>query len=147
MKEQAIIFDLDGTLAEINHRVKYVEQETKDWKSFYERIPFDNVNVWCLELLKSMKNNNYKIIIVTGRGEKYASLSKDWLKNHDIFYDEIYFRKMKDRRADQIIKQEIYEEHIKGKYDILFVVDDRLQVVEMWRMLGLVCLQCDWGDF
>jgi hypothetical protein len=53
-----------------------------------------------------------------------------------------------DGRKDSIVKKELFEQHIVGKYYIDLVIDDRNQVVEMWRKdLGLTCLQVDYGDF
>ena len=46
------------------------------------------------------------------------------------------------------IKKEIVDEHIKGKYFVKFVLDDRDQVVDMWRKeMGYACLQVNYGDF
>ena len=85
---------------------------------------------------------------MTARGERYAGLSKKWLDDHHIKYDEYYSRKSKDRRDDAIVKKEIYLEKVKNHYDVLFVLEDRLSVVKMWRdELGLITLQPDWGDF
>jgi hypothetical protein len=56
-------------------------------------------------------------------------------------------RKEGDVRKDAIVKGEIYEKNINGKYNVLFVLDDRNQMVEMWRGLGLTCLQVADGDF
>jgi hypothetical protein len=56
-------------------------------------------------------------------------------------------RQTDDNRKDSIIKEEIYDAHIRGKYNVLFVLDDRDQVVQMWRSLGLTVLQCNEGDF
>ena len=56
-------------------------------------------------------------------------------------------RKNNDFRGDEIIKKEIYIEKIKDKYNILFVLDDRQKVVNMWRDLNLTCLQVANGDF
>jgi hypothetical protein len=56
-------------------------------------------------------------------------------------------RKEGDHREDSVIKKEIYLKDILPKNEVLFIVEDRLSVVKMWRSLGLVCLQCDWGDF
>lgn len=65
-----------------------------------------------------------------------------------IPYEALYIRKAKDFRKDAIIKRELYEAHIKGRYDVLMVLDDRDQVVKMWRQeLGLPCLQVDYGNF
>ena len=56
-------------------------------------------------------------------------------------------RTIGDHRSDFIIKQEIYEREFKGKYNVLYVLDDRNQTVNMWRALGLTCLQVAAGDF
>jgi len=147
-KEKAIIVDLDGTLVEMEHRVPLIKQNPPDWKNFMEQIPADKVNHWCHELLKAFSSREYKIIIITGRGERCDGLSKQWLNDHNIKYDEYYSRKSKDRRDDAQVKKEIYLEQIKNRFDVLFVLDDRLSVVKMWRdELGLTTLQPDWGDF
>jgi hypothetical protein len=56
-------------------------------------------------------------------------------------------REAGDSRKDSIVKQELYEKHIEPSYDVFVVLDDRNQVVDMWRSLGLVCLQVAPGDF
>jgi hypothetical protein len=56
-------------------------------------------------------------------------------------------RRSGDNRCDSIVKEEIYREHIEGKYNVLAVFDDRDRVVDMWRRLGLLCLQVYYGDF
>jgi len=71
-----------------------------------------------------------------------------WLAKHNVPYDMLIMRKHTDTRKDSIIKKEIFDEHIKGKYFVRFVLDDRNQVVDMWRQdLGLPCLQVYYGDF
>ena len=67
-------------------------------------------------------------------------------KNY-IEYDLLAMRKAGDTRKDSIIKKEMFEEYVEDKYKILFVLDDRNQVVEFWRSLGLTCLQVAEGDF
>ncbi len=145
--KKAIIVDLDGTLANIEERRNQLK-ENKDFKIFYSNIINDKINIWCREIINKFKNE-YEIIIVTGR-EDVENVRKDtlmWLDDNNVYYDEIHFRKNKDNRKDAIIKEEIYFDKIKNKYEILFVVDDRKQVTEMWRKNNLICLQCDWGDF
>jgi len=66
-----------------------------------------------------------------------------------LFWDDytLFMRPDGDFRADNIVKQEIYDTHIKGKHDVLFVMDDRQQVVDMWRRNGLTCFQVAEGNF
>jgi uncharacterized HAD superfamily protein len=147
MKKKAIIVDLDGTLANVNHRRHFVEnKKNKDWKSFNANILKDELHLWCREIMNRMKTD-HTIIIVSGRTDALKADTLIWLQRHDVHFDEIYMRKDKDNRDDRIVKKEIYEKFIKPDYDVLFVLDDRAKVVAMWRAEGLVCLQCDCGDF
>lgn len=148
MKQKAIIIDLDGTLADCGHRKQYIEGAKKDWKSFLkdENIIQDKLNTWCSSIIANFKNS-HKIILVTGRNEFTRKITEEWLASHDQFYNLLLMRKDRDYREDAVIKEEIYNLHIQPKFDVTFCVDDRKQVVDMWRKLGLVCLQCDEGQF
>lgn len=146
-KNKAIIVDLDGTLCDVDHRVEFVKKFPIDWKGFNERLSADKLNHWCFELIEAMRARHYEIFFVTGRGEDYRKLTEEWLNRHGIHYSGLYMRPSNDMREDTEIKEELFKKYLKDKYQILFVVDDRLSVVRRWRELGLVCLQCDWGDF
>ncbi len=146
MKKNAIIVDLDGTLADITHRRKFVEGINKDWKNFNRNIIKDDINIWCREIIKRMISD-HQVLLVSGRTDELQEETEEWLKLHDVPYTELLMRKAKDHRDDTIVKKEIYEKNIKPIYDVLFVIDDRAKVVRMWREVGLVCLQCDWGEF
>lgn len=145
MKKKCIIVDIDGTLANINHRRKDLLVD-KDWKKFNSRMDKDIINPWCLEIINQFKSQ-YDIILATGRSEDFREVTLKWLKNNEVFYTKLFFRKSNDSRDDRIIKEEIFREKVSPSYDTLFVVDDRKKVVDMWREIGLVCLQCDYGDF
>ena len=64
-----------------------------------------------------------------------------------IPFDRLLLRRTGDQRADNIVKAEIYDNHIAPHYEVIGVVDDRRSVVEMWRSRGLVCFQVAEGDF
>ncbi|MBT3584409.1 MAG: polynucleotide kinase [Halobacteriovoraceae bacterium] len=146
-RKKALLVDLDGTLADVEHRVHHVQGESKDWKQFNEKMGLDALNTWCREIIISFQERGYGVVFLTGRTEDYRGTSEEWLDSHDITYDKLFMRQRGDHRDDWDIKQGIYLEEIKPDFDILFVLEDRLNVVKMWRETGLVCLQCDWGDF
>ena len=150
MKEDAYIFDIDGTLSDITHRLKYIKNTPKDWKLFFENIgkdkpKFDVINT--LHQLRGDMYDGYKIVLATGRHEKYREVTKKWLSDNNVFYDDLFMRKDDDFREDSIIKEEMYHEKIKPRYDIIGVFDDRTRVVEMWRRIGLTCFQVQKGDY
>jgi len=136
-KPSAYIFDIDGTLALMQNRSPF------DWLSVGE----DKCNEDVARLLRILNNTNNKIIICSGRDEVCRDETKQWLEKHSLKYDELFMRKQGDSRKDCIVKKELYEENIKGKYNVLGVFDDRNQVVDLWRSLGLTCMQVYYGDF
>lgn len=137
-REEAIIVDVDGTLAHIT-----------DGRSPYDasRAMNDKLDDAVGIITAMAYQNDYKVIIVTGRSADHKQVTVDWLSENGIEYDEIYTRESKDNRKDSIVKREIYENFIEPKYNIKFVLDDRNQVVDMWRSLGLKCLQVAEGNF
>jgi len=146
----AIICDLDGTLAMHNGREPYE----------YDKCDTDLVNKPVLSILSRVQSEKCKIIFLSGREDSCKDKTKLWLENTGFLTDllgvdsidsrehcELFMRKTKDFRKDTIIKKEIFDREIKDKYYIDFVLDDRDCVVEMWRDLGLTCLQVANGNF
>jgi predicted kinase len=125
----AIICDIDGTLSNSSQRRIF------DFKECINDEVIEPVK-YILGIIRKA-NVNKCVIILSGREEICRKETEEWLKIHDIKYDYLYMRKEKDYRDDTIIKKEIYEEHIKDKYNINFVIDDRPSVVQMWIDMGL----------
>jgi len=89
-----------------------------------------------------------EIILLSGRSELYAPQTVEWLEKHDIPFSYLYMRKVGDNRKDSIIKRELFEEFVENKFYVEFVLDDRDQVVDLWRKdLNLPCFQVYYGDF
>ena len=135
---KAIIVDIDGTLA-INNGTR----------SYYDstRVIEDDVNVPIAEIVKLYSKQGILIIIASGRKDDCRADTETWLKCNDIPYNILLMRSADDSRKDAITKSELYDNNIKGKYEILFVLDDRKQIVDKWRELGLTCLQIADGNF
>jgi FMN phosphatase YigB (HAD superfamily) len=143
-----ILFDLDGTLADIKHRRKFLEQSSPDWKTFNKLMGDDKSNLPLIELYKTLwESGKYEMIILTGRNEEYRKLTEQWFAWNEIPFSTLLMRADNDFRADHVVKEEILHSLLSSGKDILFVVDDRKQVVDMWRRNGITCLQCDYGDF
>lgn len=137
----AILCDIDGTLAHMKDRSPF------DWK----RVGEDVLDITVRDILGAYHCNDLtddvKIILLSGRDAVCRKETEDWCVANSVPYDRLLMRPENDQRKDSIVKREIYENEIKGKYNVLFVLDDRNQVVEMWRDLGLKCLQVEYGDF
>jgi uncharacterized HAD superfamily protein len=92
------------------------------------------------------KENGYKIIICSGRDSICEEETKEWLEKHNIIYDALCMRLQGNTEKDSVVKEKLLEKLVKLYY-IEAVVDDRQQVVDMWRFRGLTCFQVDKGDF
>jgi predicted kinase len=141
----AIICDLDGCLADIGERNPY-DQSTCDQ---------DKVNEPVALVLEAMVGEfSYIPLFVSGRPDSSKDMTIEWLNKNNILGNKLvpashlFMRKTGDGRKDAEVKKEIFEQEIKGKYNVALVLDDRDQVVNMWRMtLKLPCFQVSYGDF
>jgi len=145
MTEEIVIFDIDGTLADVSERLHHIKKKPKDWDAFFRGIPQDKAIRSMVRLCNILYSSGIKILLCTGRREKDRAETVKWLEQQGVNYHELILRPNGDRRSDVIVKREMLAGLDKSK--ILFVVEDRSGVVEMWRSEGLVCLQCAPGEF
>lgn len=135
-KPEAIICDIDGTIAHMGDRSPY------DWGRVGEDAP-DLPVIGLVDIL----SRNYEVILVSGRDASCEKETRDWLKKWAVDYTHLFMRTAGDKRKDTEVKREIFDVHIRGGHNVVFVLDDRNQVVEMWRQMGLKALQVADGDF
>ncbi len=136
MKPIAVICDIDGTLAHMVNRGPY------DPTKYLDDVR-DDLVAWAFDALSVGAVR----IIMSGRDEDYRADTELWLKRNEIEFDQLYMRPSGDNRNDAIVKQELYEAHVKDVYDVRCVLDDRNRVVDMWRANGLRVFQVADGDF
>lgn len=145
-----VIFDLDGTLADLTHRRHFVTSKPKNWKAFFAGVERD----LCIEpfamVARGYQMGN-RVIICSGRPDDLREVTQKWLRKHvwDNGLPEapLYMRKAGDFRADDIVKEELLDQIIADGYRPEVAFDDRSRVVKMWRRRGLLCAQVAEGDF
>ena len=144
-----IVFDIDGTLANIEHRLDYVRSKPKNWKAFDAGIPNDVVNPHVAEAFHSLKAAGNEIIFASGRNERSRDATMKWLQDNRFwnYTAKLYMRKADDFRGDDIVKREILDEIVADwgrKPDMVF--DDRPRVVRMWRDEGIFVFNVYQGE-
>jgi len=128
-----IIVDVDGTLA------YKCDRDIFDYSKVIMDIPNNN-------LIKIINEMHCDVVILSGREDSSKEHTIKWLQNNEIVFDGLFMRKTGDHRDDTIVKKELYEEHIKGKYNVIGVFDDRPKVIRMWKEQGLFVLDCNRQD-
>ena len=141
-----VIVDVDGTLAIRGERNPY-----EYWKATRDKLNVPVANLLC-DI--QMQSKDLVTVIMTGRenlcdedGYTISDLTQRWLIDNHIHYDEIHVRKNGDHRPDFEVKKELYEKLVKDQYNVLYVIDDRKQVIDMWREQGLTVLDVAGHEF
>lgn len=151
-----VIVDIDGTLADIDHRLHLLPVKQEDgsygpagphWKDFYAGMPDDTPHPEIIALSNAMHASDYDIVLCTGRSDDTREVTETWLNQHGVRYHRLYMRRCGDHRPDDIIKEEMLDRLLANGFRPLFAVEDRARVVAMWRRRGLRCLQVCEGDF
>lgn len=143
IEDPVVVCDIDGTLADIKHRLHYVNGEKKDWKGFFGAMNKDKVRKDVAEKITVDQNRGAEIIFVSARPEDYRKETKAFLKKAGFQENLLLMRPFNDKRDDTFVKEQIYRKYLK-KLNIIKVYDDRPKVIRMWRGLGLTVV--DVGD-
>ncbi len=134
----AVIVDVDGTLA-----LKHPDRDIYDLTRVSEDLP----NWPVIEAVQAAKRDGMEVIYCSGREASARVDTAMWIAEYVEVPGELRMRAEGDRRRDSIVKRELFDTHIRDRFNVRRVYDDRQQVVDMWRALGLTCFQVAPGDF
>lgn len=135
MKDFIYLCDIDGTVSDFRHHRGPFEEH-----KVINDIPLPTVNI-----IKSLIQTDNRIIYFSGRSTACYNDTCIWIQEYIGHQPELYMREKGDNRGDEIVKLELYNKHIKDKYEVIGVFDDRLKVIRMWERLGLWVWNCNQG--
>jgi phosphoglycolate phosphatase-like HAD superfamily hydrolase len=150
--KRCYLFDIDGTIADLSHRLHHIQKEPKDWRAFFAACADDEPIPHVIELAKRLWAT-VPIIFVSGRSDECRDETMAWLethgfgsvgKRHERF---LYMRRAGDHRPDNLVKAELLDAILADGFEPIMAFDDRDQVVRMWRGRGIPCAQVAAGDF
>ncbi len=141
------LVDIDGTVALKGDRARFDES----------KVIVDLPNRPVIDVVRSLMKAGHQVVFMSGRQEYSRVPTYTWLNENVSMatcfpsteggWHDIHMRATGDSRKDYIVKRELYDKHIRGHFNVLGVFDDRQQVVDMWRGLGLTVFQVAPGDF
>ncbi len=163
---KTIICDIDGTIADLSHRLHHIKKENPDWEKFYDEVDKDEPIEEIINIVINMfLNDDHIVLFLTGRNESCRDKTKKWINEHTKIWeqwsmDDGYFfelfddcsllmRKKNDYRPDTEVKPDLLNEYLKDnpETEIAFILEDRTSMVKKWRELGYTCLQVADGNF
>lgn len=141
-----IVFDFDGTLCNIEHRLHLIKNKPKDWPAFYRACVNDVPVLPLVQLAQQCVMMGNRVEVWSGRSDEVRTESELWLNRHAIGYSTLRMRKAGDYRADDVVKGEWFDALAVEDRPVL-AFDDRQRVVNFWRSRGVICCQVAEGDF
>ena len=142
-----VVFDIDGTLANIEHRRAFVATKPKNWKAFNAGIVNDTPHEDIVTLSTMFVACGNTLLLCSGRGEEQRDVTVDQMNEFGVLYSKLYMRPAKDHRPDDVIKVELLQQ-IRSEFGNPWLwFDDRTRVVNAIRAEGVRVLQVAPGDF
>ena len=142
-----MLFDLDGTLADCEHRRHLLDKTNEGWRAYYAACPKDSVNLPVAVAFDAMRAGGKQVWIVSGRSDEVKAQTLEWLTRYGLVPDRLIMRVASDHQPDHKLKRSWLRDGTIPKDRVLCVYDDRASVVAMWREEGLACFQVAPGDF
>jgi phosphoglycolate phosphatase-like HAD superfamily hydrolase len=132
MKPTAYIFDVDGTLANVDPYLHLVRGSNRDYDAFHEASIDALPNIGVVEMLNNAVSDQHAILVVTSRKEKYRGLTSMWLAKNNIRSHGLFMRADNDNRPDYEAKKDMLDK-INRLWDVLHAIDDNPNVIRLWE--------------
>lgn len=145
--ERIVIFDLDGTLTNNDHRQHLITGPNKDWDEFTRQCVNDTPQQGIIDMLNAMANQDILPVILTGRSQVMRQETEKWLDDHNVDCGDIIMRPFGNRSLDTDLKLMWLRELRDAGNEIVFAVEDRDRCVKAYRDAGIVCIQVAEGNF
>lgn len=149
---RAVIFDLDGTLADDTHR-QHLICEAPDfkrllpnpqWEEYFFLCGSDSPIIPMVRLCKLYFWSGYEVLIWTGRSELVHEHTVEWLKRHKIYYDSLKMRSLDDKVTPNWKLKLGWYKQLEEDLIVECAFDDCNKITKMWRDVGVHC--CQVGD-
>ena len=133
-----VLVDIDGTVADIQHRRHYVQREPKDWDGFFGAMGDDTLRHDVARQVRDLWEAGYELVFVSGRPDTYRNVTEAWVRKVGFpYYTALFMRRGGDHRPDTIVKEGILKKYFLDTSLIHTVIDDRPSVIKMWESHGL----------
>lgn len=144
--KKCFLIDIDGTVANGDHRLHYIQKEPKAWDDYFMACSADEP-IMHMQALVTGLSELFQIVYVSGRSDLIREQTIAWLDQHGFPCDALYMRKQGDHKNDDKLKIELLAQVRADGFEPVMAFDDRNRVVKAWRDAGVPCAQVAEGDF
>jgi len=144
------IFDIDGTLANIDHRKHHLVSKgnKKNWEPFFKEQHLDAPHWPVFDVMKALSLAGHKCIVITGRMDQHRTVSLKWIQNHydgEFHNEDLYMRADGDHTDDDELKWNIAQKILQEnpEYELTAIFEDRHRIIDKFRQNGIYCFECN----
>lgn len=137
------VFDIDGVLADVRHRLHHLERRPKDWSAFFAAMSADTPLADGVMLAREHAEAGHAVAYLTGRAEPYRRVTQTWLDRHELPAGPLLMRAAHDRRPARLLKPSLLR-RLAEAGEVVLVVDDDAAVVDVLRRAGWPVRLADW---
>jgi len=148
IKPSAHIYDVDGTLANIDPYLYYIrgsDRADRDYDAFHNASIDALPNYEVVQMLNNSISDNHHVLVVTARSDKYRGLTSYWLAKHGITHHALYMRPDGDYRPDYEIKKDILDK-INKCWTVEYAVDDNPNIINLWQENNILTIKIGGWD-
>ncbi len=142
MTRPLAVFDVDGVLADVRHRLHHVARRPKDWDAFFAAAVDDPPLAEGLALARASAED-CDVVYVTGRPERCRADTLAWFRRHGLPEGELAMRAERDHRPARLAKPGLLRRLAAGR-PVAVVVDDDQKVCDAYEAAGFRVLRADW---
>jgi hypothetical protein len=132
-----VIADLDGTLCDVSSILHFVQGDDRDFHAFHAGSAACPADDHVVAAVREAHASGVGILVVTGREFIWRDLTLDWLRDHEIPYDELVMRISGDYRPDDVVKAEMLDDLLARGWDISDAWEDSDDIAELWESRGI----------
>lgn len=137
------VVDIDGVVADVRHRLSFVERRPKDWDRFFGAAPLDPVLPEGRAVVDKLVATGHEVVWLTGRPERCRQDTLEWLERHELPAGRLYMRRETDHRPARMTKLAVLRQ-LAARRTVAVMVDDDALVVRTLRDAGFTVMRADW---
>jgi phosphoglycolate phosphatase-like HAD superfamily hydrolase len=134
--------DIDGVLADVRHRLHFIERRPRDWDGFFAAAVDDPAHPEGIALVETLQAD-HEIVFLTGRPHRLAADTERWLAQHGVGGHRLVMRPERDRRPAASVKLELLRQLARGR-QVAVVIDDDADVIRTMRNAGYPTFHAAW---
>jgi hypothetical protein len=142
----AVVFDIDGVLADASGRQHHLAGLRRDWDAFFAECGEDPIIPEVARLLELL-SDDLVVVLLTARPARVRAQTLAWLASRELRYDLLVMREHGDALSATDFKRAETMGLRRYGFELRLAVEDDPANLEMFESEGVPCLYVHSGYY